>query len=94
MPCDVSFVACGGNNGDDSTRGTDESGGPVVTIDLPENSNVSYTDNSYTKLIEDLAGVEIEFVFFQGLSGDYNQQFSLRVASDEKLPDIIWASMV
>lgn len=86
------LAACGGNKPQETTPPTDDSGKvvPVVTIGIPENSSVNYENNTYTQLIESIAGVKIEYVFFQGTAADYLQQLSLRVAGQEELPDIIW----
>ena len=86
------LAACGGSNVQETTPPTDASGKeiPVVTIGIPENPSVNYTNNTYTQLIERIAGVKIEYVFFQMDSADYLSQLSLRVAGQEKLPDIIW----
>ena len=85
----ISLLAACGKTPDD-TPATDESGRPVITIGLPENPSVVYTNNTYTKLIEELSGCKIEFEFFQNQKEDYTTQLSARTAANEELPDILW----
>lgn len=88
----LSMFACGNESGSDPTGGTTTPGEKVtLTVGIPQNANVtSYDDNAFTNKLEELANVEIKFVFFPSSSENYIRQLSLMAASGkEKLPDVI-----
>ena len=62
----------------------------TITIGIRSSSSVlSYEDNAYTKWLEDITGLKIEFVFFADNGDEAKQQLNLMVANQEKLPDLI-----
>lgn len=64
----------------------------TITIGLKQNTNIlSYDDNHYTKMMEELTGVNLEFVLFAG--GDAQEKLNAMAMGNEKLPDIILWSM-
>ena len=61
-----------------------------LVIGINQNSKVlSYDDNYVTKTLEEMTGVDIEFMFFAANRSEACQQLSLMVAGGQKLPDII-----
>ena len=62
----------------------------TLTIGLSENMLVSdYYDNALTRYLEELTGVNIEFVFYaEGADG--NTQLNLQVAAGADLPDLLY----
>lgn len=59
-----------------------------ITIGLKQNSNITdYDDNYYTKLLEEKANVDLEFVLFPSNGAD--DKLRMMVMSGEELPDII-----
>lgn len=64
--------------------------GEKLTIGTSESSVVdNYNTNPMTVWLEEVTGVDIEFVFFPGSSGDRRQKFALMVGGGEELPDIV-----
>ena len=61
----------------------------TITVGLRQNVNVeNYKENYYTQLLEEEAGVNLEFVLFP--SGDEGtQKLRMMIAGNEELPDII-----
>ena len=63
----------------------------TVVVGIPSNATVvSYEDNALTQYMEELTGVEIEFVFFSSDGTEADQQLNLMIANQEKLPDVIF----
>ena len=63
-----------------------------LTIGIRTNANVTdFKDNDYTRYLEEMTGVDLEFVVFGSKSGDAATQVSLMVAGGEELPDILLA---
>ena len=61
-----------------------------LVIGIMQNTKVlDYNDNYVTKTLEEMTGVDIEFMFFAPAQADARQQLSLMIAGKEKLPDII-----
>ena len=85
MALGLVLTGCGGNSGGSS------SGEKVkLTVGIPQNANVtSYTDNAFTKYLEEQANVELEFVFFPGSGDDYIRQLTLMAAANETMPDVL-----
>ncbi len=48
-----------------------------------------YDDNDYTKWLEEVTGIDLEFRQFTGTSAETATQISLMIASGETLPDIL-----
>ncbi|MBQ7247249.1 MAG: extracellular solute-binding protein [Lachnospiraceae bacterium] len=90
-------------NGGDTTTGaadgTEAHGGSgsydptekvKLTVGLPQNANVtSYTDNAFTKYLEENANVELEFVYFPSGSDDYIRKLTLMAAAGDEMPDVL-----
>lgn len=65
-------------------------GEATLTVGIPQNSVVeSYTNNGFTKYLEEKSGVKIDFVFFSGAASEYSQQLALMCSAQQKLPDVI-----
>ena len=63
-----------------------------VVVGINSNATViSYEDNALTQYMEELTGVEIEFVFFSSDGTEADQQLNLMIANQEKLPDVIFS---
>ena len=61
----------------------------TITIGLKQNANISdYNTNYYTTMMEEVTGVNIEFLLFPA-GNDGNEKLQMMVAGGEKLPDII-----
>ena len=64
--------------------------GETLTIGTQEASVVEdYNTSPMTLWLEEVTGVNLEFVFFPGDAGEKQQKFALMVAGGEKLPDIM-----
>ena len=52
----------------------------------------SYTENDFTKWIEDQLGFEIEFVYYSSSGSEACQQFALDCTANkiDELPDVMW----
>jgi putative aldouronate transport system substrate-binding protein len=85
----ILLTACSGNERPE----TNENGDTIIRIGrqtapnpkLPEGD--SYSDNAYTRLIQEELGIELESVF-EAHGDDYNRQVSLAIASGD-LPDVM-----
>ena len=63
---------------------------PALTIGLrPNPLTTDYEDNYLTDLMEETAGVSLEFFFFPSEGAEAKQKFSMMVAGGETLPDIV-----
>ena len=61
-----------------------------LVLGIMQNTKVlDYNDNYVTKTLEEMTGIDIEFMFFAPAQADARQQLALMVAGGEKLPDII-----
>lgn len=79
------MTGCGGSE-DKSSKGNN-----TLTVGVVQNAQItSYDDNAFTKYIEESLGIDIKFEYFSSRSSDYIQQLTLRSASGETLPDVIW----
>lgn len=64
--------------------------GETLTIGTQQASVVEdYNTSPMTLWLEEVTGVNLEFVFFPGDAGEKQQKFGLMVAGGEKLPDIM-----
>lgn len=80
------LTGCGGNSSGGSSSGEKVK----LTVGIPQNANVtSYTDNAFTKYLEEKANVELEFVFFPSNGDDYVRQLTLMAAANETMPDVL-----
>lgn len=62
----------------------------TLTVGIPGNTNVTdYDDNAFTRYLEEVTGLELEIITFATEAGQYSQQFSLMVSSNEELPDVV-----
>ena len=78
------LAACGKKD-----LGSDEDG--KLRVGLKQNATISsYTDNDFTRWIEEQLDVELEFVYYSG--AEAVQQFSLDCAAEkfEDMPDVVW----
>ena len=64
----------------------------TIRIGIPQRENVpDYDENAYTKWLEEVTGVNLEFVFFSVDETEQVTQLNLMISSGkEKLPDILW----
>lgn len=61
-----------------------------LTIGIRQNTTVEdYDTNRLTVLLEEMSGIELEFVYFSYDSDEANQQLAMMIAGGEKLPDIL-----
>ena len=59
-----------------------------MSVGLAQNANVeNYDTNYYTTMMEEVSGVNVEFVLFP--AGEAQEKLNMMVAGGEKLPDII-----
>jgi len=73
-------------------KGKDEkiSDGGTLNVGISQHSTInSYTDNAYTKYIQETTGVKIEFTYFSNTASEYTKQLALMASSGEKLPDVL-----
>lgn len=86
------------NNTDDNTKPSGTVGGNpekpyagvTLSIGIPENVKVEdYFTNDYTKLLEELTGMTLEFVKFPTKAADYKQKLATMLMSNQELPDIL-----
>ena len=63
----------------------------TLTVGIVAKASVpNYDTNAYTLLLEEMSGIDLEFVYFNGSEADAIKQISLMCAGDEELPDILW----
>ena len=76
--------------GKDKKKGSGDDG--ILVVGVPQSSTISsYTENDFTKWIEEQLDIELEFVYYNG--GDEGiRQFTLDCAAEkfEDMPDVIW----
>lgn len=78
-----SFVGCKSDKADGDRK--------TLTVGIPQKSYItSYEDNAFTKYIEDSLNINIEFEYFSSSASEYKQQLTLKCASNQKLPDVLW----
>ena len=100
----VGLTACGKNASNKSSVVTpgnvdfvpgelplvDPESGTKLVIGIASNSTVmSYDKNYVTQTLEEMTGVDIEFLFFSGGQSGARTQLGMMAASGEKLPDIL-----
>lgn len=92
------LAGCVNSNSTPTTKpNTDKPGDPdkpyagvTLTIGIPENAKVEdYYTNDYTKLLEDLTGMTLEFEKFPTAAGDYKQKLATTLLAGDPLPDIL-----
>lgn len=77
-------------NGKDKVKYEDAEGTVKLTVGVMQNMNVtSYTDNAFTKYLEENLDVELEFVYFSSSITQAAQQLALMVGANEELPDVL-----
>jgi putative aldouronate transport system substrate-binding protein len=60
-----------------------------VTVGIAQNATIpDYKTNAFTRYLEDVTGLEIEYVHFASGTGSYAQQVTLMCAGGEQLPDV------
>jgi len=65
-------------------------GGNHLTVGIPQSSTVTdYDDNAFTKYLEEVANVDIEFAYFSNSPGEYKQQLALTCGANDELPDVL-----
>ena len=63
----------------------------VIKIGIQMTATVTdYDDNKLTEYLEELTGLDIQFVFFSSDGSEARQQFALMVANREPLPDVLF----
>ncbi|MBR6270577.1 MAG: extracellular solute-binding protein [Lachnospiraceae bacterium] len=88
----AALTGCGGDGGETTKGASADTGEKVkLTVGLPQNANVSsYTDNAFTKYLEEKANVELDFVYFPSTGEDYVRKLTLMAAAGEEMPDVLW----
>lgn len=67
---------------------------PTLTIGLQQIATVEdYDTNAFTLWLEEMSGIDLEFVYFSSDIDEAMTQLSLMVSGGEKLPDILWSFM-
>lgn len=83
------MVGCGGEKEPEYVE--EPEGHITLTVGVPQVANISsYTDNDFTKWIEEQIDVTLDFVYYSGNLEEQNQQFSLDCAAGKEVPDVIW----
>ena len=83
------MVGCGGSKEPEIVE--EPEGHITLTVGVPQSSNISsYTDNDFTKWIEEQLDVTLDFVYYSGNSEESCQQFSLDCAAGKEIPDVVW----
>lgn len=83
------MVGCGGGKEPEIVE--EPEGHITLTVGVPQSANISsYTDNDFTKWIEEQIDVTLDFVYYSGNTEEANQQFSLDCAAGKEIPDVIW----
>lgn len=78
------FAGCGKKMSNSSK------GDGKITVGIPQNATIpDYNTNALTRYLEDVTGLEIEWVYFSSGSGNYAQQVALMCAGGETLPDVM-----
>ncbi len=65
----------------------------VLKVGVVQSSSISsFTENDFTKWIEEQLGFELEFVYYSSSGSEACQQFSLDCAAEnyDELPDVVW----
>lgn len=65
----------------------------VLKVGIIQNSAISsFTENDFTKWIEEQLGFELEFVYYSTSGSEACQQFALDCAANkiDELPDVVW----
>lgn len=86
------FAGCNNNASTDETNGGEVVNGDQVVLEIGVlgNANViSFTDNAYTKWLEEQTGYKLKFYEFPATSADAKSVLSTMVV-DGELPDILW----
>jgi len=93
-PAATTDAAATGTESADAAEGTEdaaEGGRPTLTVGLLRHANTTdYDDNDFTRLVEETANVDIEFVYFSSDVAEANTQLALMVAGEDELPDVLW----
>ena len=79
------------SNGGNKAPAVEEDG--KLRIGISQSANISnYTDNDFTRWIEEQLDIELEFVYYSSSGTEAVQQFSLDCAAGkyDDMPDVIW----
>ena len=61
-----------------------------ITVGVPQDVTIpDYDTNGLSVYLEDITGLDIEWIFFSSSSSSYAQQISLMCSGGEKLPDVL-----
>ena len=78
------FTGCG-NPTSESVKGDGK-----ITVGISQNATIpDYNENALTRYLEEVTGLEIEWVYFSASSGNCAQQVTLMCAGGERLPDVL-----
>lgn len=62
----------------------------VLKVGIPQNSTISnYSNNGFTKYLQEKSGLEIKFVFFSNSRDEYIKQLALMCSAQQELPDVL-----
>ena len=62
----------------------------VLTVGIPQDANIpDYNTNAFTTYLEEITGIDIQFVYFASASANYKQQLTLMCTGGETLPDVL-----
>lgn len=70
-----------------------DSNEPLIIGKSQSSKIPDYDENELTKWLEAQTGIDIQFSFFTGSSGERQQQMALMAASGETLPDVLMLTM-
>lgn len=88
------LIGCGGGGSDEDTTksGSDTGEKKTLTIGLMQSATVEdYDTNGLTRWLEEKTGYDIKFQYFASTLADAKSQLATRMASGEKLPDILYS---
>ena len=88
------LIGCGGGGSDEDTTksGNDTGEKKTLTIGLMQSATVEdYDTNGLTRWLEEKTGYDIKFQYFASTLADAKSQLATRMASGEKLPDILYS---
>lgn len=85
------FAGCQKKDGDDDDKDKGADGPRKLTVGIPQSTTIpDYDTNKYTQYLEEVTGIDIEWVFFNSSADNYKQQLTLMATgSKEELPDVL-----
>ena len=79
------FAGCKKEEEDTGKKGSNK-----ITVGIPQETTIpDYDTNAYSLYLEEVTGLNIEWVFFSSAASYYQQQLTLMCTGGEKLPEVI-----